>query len=152
MNLKIHRQHCYNCDSIWMSRTHDRIIGNWERVKNFIFGSEMDKEKLEIPVFKFKVRRPTGERRKDRIQKSPSCGIWLKNSQILIIIHCKPIPVKKTGFSLCNFSLCGKTTQGKLCSGPVLALYGIGFWHPIHDVKPCRKYVQNPGSPLGSTS
>ena len=58
-----------------MSRTHDRIIGNWERVKNFIFDSEMDKEKLEIPVFKFKVRRPTGERRKDRIQKSPSCGI-----------------------------------------------------------------------------
>jgi hypothetical protein len=29
-------------------------------------------------------------------------------------------PVMKTGFSLC-----GKTTQGKPCSGPVLALYGI---------------------------
>ena len=24
-----------------------------------------------------------------------------------------------------GFSLCGKTTQGKPCSGPVLALYGI---------------------------
>jgi hypothetical protein len=64
-----------------MSRTQDRIIGNWEKVKNCIFGrrgktcSEMDKEKLDIPIFKFKVRRPTGERRKDRIQKTPSCGI-----------------------------------------------------------------------------
>jgi hypothetical protein len=29
-------------------------------------------------------------------------------------------PVMKT-----DFSLCGKTTQGKPCSGPVLALYGI---------------------------
>ena len=29
-------------------------------------------------------------------------------------------PVIKTGFSLC-----GKSTQGKPCSGPVLALYGI---------------------------
>ena len=28
-------------------------------------------------------------------------------------------PVMKTGFSLCEF-----TTQGKPCSGPVLALYG----------------------------
>ena len=25
----------------------------------------------------------------------------------------------KTGFSLCIFSLCGKTTQGKPCTGPV---------------------------------
>ena len=30
-----------------------------------------------------------------------------------------------------GFSLCGKTTQGKPCSGPVLALYGIAV--SIHD-------------------
>ena len=59
-------------------------------------------------------------------------------------IHCKPIPVMRTGISLCSisigktlfslqgsqlmktgFSLCGKFTQGKPCSGPVLALCGI---------------------------
>ena len=64
-----------------MSRMQDRKIGNWEKVKILLFGrrgkicSEMDKGKLDIPIFKFKVRRPTGERRKDRIQKTPSCGI-----------------------------------------------------------------------------
>ena len=62
-------------------------------------------------------------------------------------VHCKPIPVMKTGFSLCSFShrekpvfitgipanensfsLCGNTTQGKPCSDPVLALYGIAVY------------------------
>ena len=32
-------------------------------------------------------------------------------------------PVMKTGFSLC-----GKSTQGKTCTGPVLALYGIAVY------------------------
>ena len=33
----------------------------------------------------------------------------------------------KTGFSLCR-----KTTQGKLCSGPVLALYEIVVYFDLH--------------------
>ena len=104
VNLIIQRQHCYNCGSSWMSRMQDRKIGNWEKVKILIFGrrgkicSEMDKGKLDIPIFKFKVRRPTGERRKDRIQKTPSCGIWLKNCQILI--------TKQNSFFFKSFSYC----------------------------------------------
>ena len=57
--------------------------------------------------------------------------------------HCKPTPVMKKGFfptgknlvsspgnpvMKTGFSLCGKSTQGKPCSGPVLALYGIAVW------------------------
>ena len=30
-----------------------------------------------------------------------------------------------------GFSLCGKSTQGKPCYGPVLALYGIAVWVPL---------------------
>ena len=42
-------------------------------------------------------------------------------------LHCKPIPVMKTGFSLCTFSQKEKPVfiTWELCSGPVLALYGI---------------------------
>ena len=39
----------------------------------------------------------------------------------------------KAGF----FSLCGNTTQGKPCSGPVLALYGIAVLIP-NLVKPLK--------------
>ena len=35
-------------------------------------------------------------------------------------------PVLKTGFSLC-----GNTTYGKPCSGPVLALYGIAVYQNV---------------------
>ena len=38
-------------------------------------------------------------------------------------------PVMKTGFFLC-----GNTTQGKACSGPVLALYGIAVWNCHHKI------------------
>ena len=45
----------------------------------------------------------------------------LKSDHIFVSVPvAPPIPAMKTGFSLC-----GNTTKGKPCSGPVLALYGI---------------------------
>ena len=79
---------------------------------------------------------------------SPSVSTFFPISEFSYFIidstHCKPIPVMKTGFSLCTFPNREKTvfitgipanvnrffpvwesTQGKPCSGPVLALYVI---------------------------
>ena len=85
--------------------------------------------------------------------KNRSTALGQLGSQVSNV-HCKPIPVMKTGFSLCSFShrekpgfinsvpcnenrfsLCGKTKQGKPCSGPVLALYGIAVSHEVFTVK-----------------
>ena len=53
----------------------------------------------------------------------PRGQIMIQSTPLLSMLlypHCKPIPVVKTGFSLCCIF-----TQGKPCSGTVMALYGI---------------------------
>ena len=50
--------------------------------------------------------------------------LWKKNPR-KSEIHCKPIPVMNTG----------NTTQGKPCSGPALALYGMAVLRKSSDFK-----------------